>query len=474
LNKVPLVVDLDGTLILSDMLHESALSLLKIRPIDVFKIPFWLVRGKAALKKQLAESFTFDAAQLPYNVRLLEWLIDQKSNGVSLVLCTASDIRIAESVSSHLGIFDEVFASDGAINLVGPAKTKSLIDRYGLGGFDYAGNSNADLVVWQSSRNAIIVNASLKLENRARKTANVTEVFATCSSPVKTTLRVIRAHQWLKNLLLFAPLFAAHEAHILQSWWVLAIAFLSFSFCASAVYIANDLFDLDSDRQHPRKRERPFASGRTSALVGVGLVPFLLLTSAILAQQIGQSYSIWLLVYFTITCAYTWGLKRIVIVDCLTLGMLYTVRIVAGAAVIDKQLSFWLLAFSVFLFVSLAYVKRYAELNVQNFNGSKKSHGRGYLTSDAPLVQSLGISSGYASVLVLALYLNSESILTLYRRPEIMWAGVPIVLFWVNWMWLQAHRGQMHDDPILFAVKDKASLTAGVCFAIAFAMSGIS
>jgi 4-hydroxybenzoate polyprenyltransferase len=278
--------------------------------------------------------------------------------------------------------------------------------------------------------------------------------------------RVLRVHQWLKNGLLFVPLLAAHLWNDVAAWGSMVLAFLAFSLCASCVYIANDLLDLESDRQHPRKRNRPFASGALMPWIGVALAPVLLVVSVTLALQIDRAFLPWLMCYFIVTCAYSWALKRYMIVDCLTLAMLYTLRIVAGAAAAEMTLSFWLLAFSVFLFLSLAFVKRYAELEVQLHSGRQKVHGRGYYTTDAPLIQNLGVTSGYASVLVLALYLNSEAVIKLYRAPEVMWGTVPIMLFWISWMWTQAHRARMHDDPLVFAVKDRASQVAGVLFAV--------
>jgi 4-hydroxybenzoate polyprenyltransferase len=254
---------------------------------------------------------------------------------------------------------------------------------------------------------------------------------------------------------------------------VLILAFLSFSLCASSVYIVNDLLDLESDRQHPRKRHRPFASGLVPASIGVVLAPLLLLGSLALAQHVGGHFVPWLLFYFVLTCAYSWRLKSLMLVDCLTLAMLYTLRIVAGAAAMSMGLSFWLLAFSVFLFLSLAFVKRYAELEVQILQGKQKAHGRGYYTSDASLLQTMGITSGYAAVLVLAFYLNSEAVISLYKSPEIIWGTVPVMLFWISWMWMKAHRGEMHDDPLVFAVKDKASLLAGVVFAAILATGAV-
>jgi 4-hydroxybenzoate polyprenyltransferase len=266
---------------------------------------------------------------------------------------------------------------------------------------------------------------------------------------------------------------AAHRLSGLGDWSVLALAFLSFSLCASSVYIANDLLDLDSDRIHPRKRLRPFASGRLSIAHGVFIAPVLLLMSALVGTQVSAAFLGWLAVYFLVTCAYSMGLKRVIVIDCLTLALLYTLRIVAGAAAIALDMSFWLLAFSVFLFLSLAFVKRYAELEVQILKGKKKAHGRGYYTSDAPLVQGMGLSSGYAAAMVLALYLNSEAVTRLYRTPEVIWGAVPVLLFWVNWMWVKAHRGEMHDDPLVFAVKDRASLVAGVVFGLVLLIGSI-
>ena len=462
----PLIVDLDGTLINTDMLHESALNILRTRPLDTVFIPIWLVKGKAHLKQRLASRTTFDPSSLPYNLALLEWLKTQRFNGRSLILCTASDKSIADLIASHLGIFDAVIASEGVINLSGKNKATVLIARFGHEGFDYIGNSSTDLEVWAHARAAVVVNGTKGLEEKAAKVCRIEKVFPAKKYKVSNWHRMLRVHQWLKNFLLFVPMLAAHQIMNSESWLNLIVAFLSFSLCASSVYIVNDLLDLESDRLHPRKRNRPFASGLVPAWLGVVIAPLLLLASLILARQVGGMFMPWLLFYFGLTCAYSWGLKRVVLIDCLTLAMLYTLRIVAGAAALQMALSFWLLAFSVFLFLSLAFIKRYAELQVQILNNKQKAHGRGYYTSDAPLVQMLGISSGYASTMVLALYLNSDVVLRLYRIPEFVWGAVPVMLFWVSWMWMRAHRGEMHDDPLVFAVKDKGSLAAGVTFAV--------
>lgn len=473
MSLLPLIVDLDGTLIHTDILHESALGLLRTNPFALLRIPYWLARGKAALKEYLAKHTQLHLDSLPYNNDLLQWLKQQKTEGRKLILCTASDRSIANAVSEHLGIFDEVIASDGAINLAGKEKAKTLVARYGHAGFDYVGNSKVDIPVWQCARKAVVVNASTKLAEKAEKSFEVEQVFPSLKSNFKTWCRVFRVHQWLKNVLLFIPLLAAHQIAVIDHWIMLIISFCAFSLCASSVYIINDLMDLESDRLHPRKCKRPFASGQIPAWMGVILAPLLLFCSFLLARCVEGSFIFWLGFYFILTCLYSWKLKRIVLVDCLVLSILYTLRIIAGNSAIDIPLSFWLLTFSIFLFLSLALVKRYSELKVQLQQGSKSAHGRGYYTSDGELIQMQGITSGFAAVLVLTLYIHSEAIIKLYKIPELLWAEVPILLFWINWMWLQAHRGKMHDDPLVFAVKDRVSLLAGIVFSIVLVLGAV-
>ncbi len=462
----PLVVDLDGTLIHTDMLHESALRVLRDSPVHTLRIPLWLSKGKAVLKQHLASRTDFDPKTLPYNEDLLDWLKIQRAEGRKLILCTASDRSIADSIAEHLDIFDEVIASDGFTNIGGKHKAETLEQRFGRSGFDYVGNSKADLAVWKRARRAVVVNVSSSLAKKAEGLCEVEQVFPQKARGFSAWWRVLRIHQWLKNLLLFVPLFAGHELTNGDAWSSLILAFSSFSLCASSVYIVNDLLDLESDRLHPRKRNRPFASGLVPAWMGVLLAPILFIASLGIGSFVGGQFLSWLIFYFVLTCAYSWTLKRLVLVDCLTLGLLYTLRIIAGAVAVGHSLSFWLLAFSVFLFLSLAFVKRYAEFEVQLQSGNEKIHGRGYHRSDAPLIQTMGITAGYASVLVLALYLNSDAVVKLYRAPELIWGAVPVMLFWISWMWMQAHRGKMHDDPLVFAVKDRASLATGAIFTV--------
>lgn len=470
----PLVVDLDGTIIQTDMLHESVLNIFRTSLHDTLKMPFWLLRGKAVLKHKISRTFEFSPASLPYNKDVLNWLYGQHANGRKLILCTGSSQPIAAAIGAHLGIFAEIIASDSDINLSGVHKAALLEQRFGRAGFDYIGNSFADIAVWAQARRAIIVNPLPGLAEKAARVCEVERVFASSAGPaLGHWWQVLRVHQWLKNILLFVPLLAAHQFTDVSGWLNVLLAFGAFSLCASAVYIANDLLDLENDRQHLRKRNRPFAAGAVPVWVGVLLSPVLLITSMTLANWVGAGFLNWLMLYFGITCLYSWGLKRLILIDCLTLAMLYTMRIVAGAAAAGLSLSFWILAFSVFLFLSLAYVKRYAELQVNVQQGQTSASGRGYATSDAPLLLMLGISSGYAAVVVLALYLNTDNIMRLYHTPEIVWGAVIVMIYWISWMWMQAQRGRMHDDPLVFAVKDRHSLLAGVAFVLFIGLGSV-
>ena len=466
-----IAVDLDGTLTLTDTLHESVVALVRDNPIYLFALPFWLAQGKAILKAKVADRVGLDVTTLPYNQPLIDWLKKERGAGERIVLCTATNERIAHAVSDHLQLFDEVIASDTTINIKSANKRKALEDRFGLKGYDYVGNSTADIEVWAGARRAIVVNASNAITKKAAQVAVVSKVFT--SNPIKFSdwRRVFRVHQWLKNMLLFVPLLAAHQIGNIQLLSTLILAFISFSLCASAVYMVNDLLDLESDRKHPSKRHRPFAAAVVPIATGAVLAPLFAIASLALGVMVGPSFTAWLVIYFLLTCAYSLWLKRLVLIDCLTLAALYTLRIIAGAAAVAITLSFWLLAFSIFIFLSLAFVKRYAELQVQAAAGNFHAHGRGYMVTDAPLVQTLGIAAGYVAVLVLAFYLHGETVTTLYTQPELIWFVVPLMVFWVSWVWMKAHRGEMHDDPIVFAIKDKASLAVAVLTAISFMLA---
>ncbi len=450
-----LCIDLDGTLLRSDMLYESVLALLARNPFYLFMLPLWLLRGKAALKHAIAIRAELDPAALPYDARVLSLLAETPQR--PRVLCTATNVRLATAIAEHLGVFEEVIASDDTRNLSGPRKAAALVERFGERGFDYAGNEVIDLVVWQAARAAWVVNASPALAERAARLVPVEVTLPPEKAGLRAWIKQLRIHQWLKNLLVFLPLLASHRFFDVDAVMAAGLAFLAFGLCASGVYVLNDLLDLPSDRGHPRKRLRPFAAGRLPLRHGLAAAPLLTLAGFVLAWFASPVFALVLVAYYVITLAYSLRLKRLVMVDVVTLAGLYTVRIIGGAAAIMVVPSFWLLAFSMFIFLSLARLKRYTELADAAASGAQEAAGRGYHVDDLPLVQSLGAASGYGAVLVLALYINSPESLELYRRPEVLWLICPVLLYWISRAWLVAHRGGMHDDPVVFAVSDRVS-----------------
>ncbi|MFO1517289.1 MAG: UbiA family prenyltransferase [Lysobacterales bacterium] len=452
----PLCVDLDGTLLRTDLLLESVLALLRRQPAWALALPLWLLRGRAHLKRQIAARVELDPALLPYDERVLDWLRGERAHR-ALVLCTAADARLASGVGDHLALFDAVIASDGARNLAGAHKAQALAERYGSRGFDYAGNESRDLAVWRQARRAVVVNAAPGLAAAAAAACEVEREFPRQDAGLRGWIRALRLHQWLKNLLVFLPLLAAHHALDLAALGRAGLAFLAFGLCASGVYLLNDLLDLDADRRHPRKRLRPFAAGTLPLQHGLVAAPLLTFGAFALALWLAPRFALVLGGYYTLTLAYSLLLKRIVMLDVVVLAALYTVRIVAGGVATSTPLSFWLLAFSMFLFLSLAMLKRYTELRGLLQQGRQQASGRGYDVEDLPLLQSLGGASGYLAVLVLALYINSAASEALYHHPQVLWLLCPLLLYWVSRAWVIAHRDAMHDDPLVFAARDRVS-----------------
>lgn len=474
---IPLVVDLDGTLIKTDLLYETANCYVTRHRFQAIRLVFWLASGKSVLKARLGEACKIDPTSLPYNQPLLAWLREQKTQGRSLVLATASHHVLADKVAQHLDLFDEVLASADASNLKSRHKRDLLVSRYGEGGFDYVGDHAADLPVWRSAGRAYLVSSSPRLIGRVRTLGNLARVFDDDRPAVlDSLLRAMRPHQWLKNLLIFVPLFTAHlygdPANLIPA----LLAFIAFGFTASSVYLLNDLSDVDADRHHPRKRRRPFAAGDLSLLHGWLAWPALLVPAlAISAMALPPNFLAWLCAYFGLTLAYSLALKRIVMVDVLTLAALYTLRIVAGAAAVGVALSFWLLTFSMFFFLSLAFIKRYSEIRAGLDSGRQgRLRGRGYLHEDLEIVANLGSGAGLISVLVLAFYIMDHHTAEHYRAPELIWLACPLLLYWITRAWLIAHRGQMHDDPLLFALRDYASWLVGLGFVTVFLLARLA
>jgi 4-hydroxybenzoate polyprenyltransferase len=459
--QVPLCVDLDGTLIKTDLLWESLVRLLRRNPLYVFAVFWWWVRGRANLKARIAERATVDAGSLPYHRAVVDFLRQEKSGGRALLLVTASDARPARRVAEHLGLFDEVLASDGTNNLRGRHKGAKLAERFGERGFDYAGNSSVDLAVWERAREAIVVDGSPRLVARAGQRTKISRVFESSESRLRALLRAMRPHQWVKNLILFVPLVTSHQVSHLHLALAAVLAFITFSLCASGVYVLNDLFDLEADRRHPTKWVRPFASGDLGLPVALVTAPVLLVLSLFMALSLSVGFAVVLGIYLVLTTSYSWYLKRVPLLDVFCLTGLYTIRLIAGHEALRIVYSFWLLVFSMFIFLSLALIKRFQELQVARQLNQADIKGRGYAPGDLEVVAMFGGASGYLAVLVLALYVNSPEVRILYQNPTALLLVCPLLLYWISRMWLVAHRGQMHEDPILFALKDKVSYLVG-------------
>lgn len=471
--STPLVVDLDGTLIRSDTLYESLSKLLGVNPLYAVLLPFWLAKGKAYLKRQIAQRIRLDVSVLPYRRDVLSYLRNQYERGRPLVLATASDSLIAEQVASHLGIFRTVLASDGARNLKGRRKAMELEAQFGRGKFVYAGNGRADLPVWKSAGAAVVVSNSRRLRSDVTDMSEVERVFPSERIESKVLLRALRAHQWVKNILVFVPLLAAHRFGESGALGQAVLAFFAFGIVASAGYMINDLVDVEVDRHHHSKKSRPFASGGLDLRVGLIGAPVLLCLGIAISMFLPAAFGTTLLTYFVSSQLYSFGLKKIVLADVFTLAVLYTLRIIAGATATMVPMSQWLLAFSVFLFLCLAFVKRYSELHALRALEKQGAEGRGYLVVDFELLASLGASSGYIAVLVLALYINSPEVKILYRTPELLWLVCLVLLYWISRVWIIAHRGRMHEDPIVFALKDRMSYSVGAICAAAVYLATI-
>ncbi len=466
----PLVIDLDGTLLRSDLLLETGMAFVRNRPWQLFRPLLWLGRGRAALKEALARAARLDVSVLPYDPQVIALIRAERRSGRTVVLATASHHSLAERIAEHLQLFDRVLASSGDENLAAQHKRDRLVELFGAQGFDYAGNSRADLPVWAAARQAYVVNPAPGVERRARAQGNVAQVLRTAPAAPRDWLHALRLHQWTKNTLLFVPLLAAHQLGNGSLIWQGLLAFLFFGLCASSVYLLNDLLDLDDDRHHRTKCLRPFAAGRLSIRSGLLALPGLLLLA--FAGALGLlpwQFSAVLLAYYALTLAYSLVLKRYLAVDVIALALLYTSRIIAGAAVFDLPPTFWMLAFSMFMFLSLALVKRYAELHAALDRGlAAPSPGRGYCPADLGVISSLGAASGYLAVMVLALYIHDPLTAALYRQPHVIWLACPLLLFWITRVWMLTHRGQMHDDPVVFAIRDRASLAVGALFGLVF------
>ena len=462
-DDIPLCVDLDGTLLHTDLLHESALALLRRNPLYLFALPFWLLRGKARLKREVAARAAPDVALLPYDARVLGLVRDAGAR--PRVLCSASHQSLVDAVAAHVGGFGLALGSDGRTNLDGPRKAASLVERYGERGFDYVGNAAADLAVWAHARTAIAANASASVLARLRRMRPVERVVERRGGAWRAALRALRPHQWSKNLLLFVAAVAAHRVFDVAALSAATLAFVAFCLCASGAYVLNDLFDLDADRRHPRKRARPFASGRLPVAAGLTAALLLTLAAFAVACRLPAQFAWTLASYAAATLLYSLALKRVAVLDVLVLAALYTLRIVAGAVAIPVEASGWFLSFAMCLFLGLALVKRYAEVQRVAAGDEARVAGRGYRLAHLPAIGVAGVACSALAVGVLGLYVDSTKSAALYAHPHRLWWLLPLLAAWLARVWLLARRGRMHDDPVVFALTDVPSVAVLAGFA---------
>lgn len=459
---LPLAVDLDGTLIAGDLLWEGLFLLLRRNPLYLFLVPFWVFSGgPGRLKCEIASRVDIDPESLPYRPEVIDLLRAEKAAGRLIVLATGTPRKFAAAIAAHLGLFDHVIATDGGTNLTCVRKRAALVQLYGDGGFDYAGNSRHDLSIFEVARSAVVVAP----DRAARRwhAANGGELMEGPKGGWRAVVKMLRVHQWLKNILIAVPMVLDHEYLNAAMIISVVLAFVSFSAAASAIYIVNDFFDLKLDRRHPTKRNRPFASGALSMPFGFVAVGVLLAVSFVTAAFLPPLFWGVLAAYLVITTAYSLSLKRMLLIDVLTLAGLYTMRILAGHAATSVDISFWLLAFSIFFFLSLALVKRYVELRSTALPAKERIAGRGYRPEDQEVIQQAGMASAFAAALVLALYIDSNAVREQYEYPFMIWPLAPIVLYMTMRIWILARRDEMHDDPVVFIIRDwRSQLVA--CF----------
>lgn len=451
-----LVVDLDGTLTPTDTLIESLVKVVKQSPLNVFRIPFWLIRGRAGFKEAISAHASISGEHLPYRESLLDYLREEKQKGRTIVLATAAHHSIAHNVANHLGLFDKVLATKAGHNLKGEAKLQAIQTQVGQC-FVYAGDSLTDVPIWKAAKAAILVNVGEKTAQAVRRDVEVEREFPGESGGLGVWIKALRVHQWLKNLLLFVPLLTAFSFFDLDKMTTMVAAFMAFSLAASATYIVNDLLDLESDRAHPRKRLRPFASAHLPILNGLVVAAGALLLALILALSVSTVFLSILLLYLVLTSAYSWVLKEYVLIDVLMLSLLYTLRILAGSVAIGITTSSWLLAFSVFVFLSLALVKRCAELVSLEENGKAAPRGRDYRVTDLVVLWPLGVGAALSAVVVFGLFISAPVTQERYGTPQMLWLVALGLIYWLARLWVKTSRGEMHDDPVIYAIKDHGS-----------------
>jgi len=468
--RIASVWDLDGTLLTTDVFGESLTRLLLGRPWMIPQVLVWLAAGRSSCKGHVAAATLDSWTRWPIRPDAERLIAEARRGGDPVVLATAAHESVAARIAADLGLFDAVLASRAGVNLKGARKLRAVTEWVrdnGCDGFSYAGDADADLPLWEAAERVIVVEPTAGLERRVRGLGKPVEVIGERRNIPRSLLRALRPHQWVKNLLVFLPMILAHKFDVATITAVI-LAFVAFSACASTVYLVNDIADLPADREHPKKRRRPLASGRLPIAVAVVAGAGLLLGAAVIsAVALPPAFGLILVAYLATNLAYSTWLKRKPILDVLMLAGMYAVRVEAGGIAAGVPLSMWILAFSLFFFTSLAFAKRCAELRRHASEGGQRPAGRGYLVEDLPILEGFGVASGYVSVLVLALYMNSSEMHRLYGESRFLWLVCPLVLYWITRVWLLVHRGHLDEDPVVFAIRDQVSLLiALVCFCL--------
>jgi 4-hydroxybenzoate polyprenyltransferase len=457
---VPLCVDLDGTLIKGDSLFEYVLALARIRPLSLLLLPIWLLQGRAVFKARLTERVSVAPSAFSFRTDVIDFLRREHAAGRPLVLVTAANQKVATAAAEHLGFFSASYGSSATDNLKGQVKADFLIKLFGEKGFEYVGDSSSDLDVWKHAKCAHVV-GSRRIRDRASQATGIGQHFETRLPSLLTVIRSVRLHHWSKNLLIYLPLVLAHRFDV-QAWKHSAQAFFAFGLCASGLYVINDLLDLHSDRCHPSKRSRPFASGEIPIWAGALGALILVATTLTFSFALDKRFACWLVFYALLTVLYSSHIKKLVLADVFVLASFYGLRIVAGAEISTTPLSHWFLVFCGFFFLSLAMAKRSSELVHARDQVLAGNSRRGYRVEDHELLSVLGVASSFCCVVILALYAHSPEVTALYSRPGVLLLICPVVLYWLSRIWLLAHRGELDEDPVTFAWRDRTSLVLGV------------
>jgi 4-hydroxybenzoate polyprenyltransferase len=469
-SAVPLVVDVDGTLIKTDLLYEASLRMIAIQPFQAWRMLVWLAKGKIALKTALADRGDPGTATMPLREEVIAAIQAAQGANRPVYLASASDRRYVEKLAARVGGIEGVFATDATVNLSGAAKAQRLVAEFGAGRFDYMGDADVDFPVWRQARKVLALTHDGALEERLLEAFPDAEIVARPRPRAKDYLKALRPHQWVKNVLVFLPMIAGHQ-FTAQTIVSSIMAFACFCMAASSSYLINDLLDLPGDRDHPLKRLRTFAAGTIPLRHGIFVAALLIIIAFSTAATLPRHFAAMLGLYYATTLVYSFVLKRKVMIDVVVLGGLYTLRVLGGVTASGAAQSPWLLMFSLFLFLSLAIVKRCSELTARIADGKGAALGRGYRVEDLRVLLPFGAAAGYGAVFVVALYLSSPEVRVLYAHPTRLWLVCPLLMYWISRVFVISNRNELHDDPVVFAITDRVSWATAVCVAVVLLMS---